>query len=120
MKLIPKTRQALLANKAESMAEVVVAFMVLTIVMSLFAQGMKFALTAENYAIGRTRDSDKAMREMLDAALLNAGSATSVGTDEEHRLDDHDDLLRLRIYTVSTEGGGDNCIYFVYDANLDD
>ena len=118
MKIISKTKEALLTNKAESMAEVVVAFMVLTIVMSLFAQGMKFAHTAENYAIERTRDSDKAMREMLDAAILSAGSAgTSVVGNES--LDGQADMLRLKVYSVTTEGGGDNCIYFVYDANLD-
>ena len=118
MKMIPKTKEALLTNKAESMAEVVVAFMVLTIVMSLFAQGMKFAQRAENFAIERARDSDKAMRTMLDAAINSAGAADS-SVVEDVTLDGQDDMLRLRFYSVTTEGGGDHCIYFVYDANLD-
>ena len=117
MKMIPKTKEALLTNKAESMAEVVVAFMVLTIVMSLFAQGMKFAHRAENYAIERTRDSDKAMRTMLDAAINSAGAADD-SVVENVKLDGQDDMLWLRVYVVTTEGGGDNCVYFVYDANL--
>lgn len=118
MKIIPKTRQALLANKAESMAEVIVAFMVLTIVMSLFAQGMKFAHTAENYAIDRTRDSDQAMRDMLDTVISSSGGAGSGGTSNE-ALDGQADMLKLKIYYVTPSGGGDNCVYFVFDANLD-
>ena len=117
MKMIPKTKALLLANKAESMAEVTVAFMVLTIVLTLFAQGMRFAQTAENYAIDRSRDSDKAMKEMLDAAILDSGNADSDYTDLDD-FDGHTDLLKLTVYKVKPEGGGDNCIYIVYDARL--
>lgn len=117
MKMIPKTKALLLVNKAESMAEVTVAFMVLTIVLTLFAQGMRFAQTAENYAIDRSRDSDKAMKEMLDRAILDSGNADS-GYTELVKFDGHDNLLKLTIYSVTPDGGGDNCIYFVYDANL--
>ena len=117
MKMIPKTNALLLANKAESMAEVTVAFMVLTIVMSLFAQGMKFALTAENYAIDRTRDSDLAMKKMLDTAISNADVAGSGGLPNESL--GGQDLLKLKMYYVTPDGGGDRCVYYVYDANLD-
>ena len=119
MKMIPKTKEALLTNKAESMAEVVVAFMVLTIVMSLFAQGMKFAQRAENFAIERARDSDKAMRTMLDAAINSAGAADDSVVEDVTLIGETELLLRLKFYSVTTEGGGDHCIYFVYDANLD-
>lgn len=117
MKMIPKTKALLLANKAESMAEVTVAFMVLTIVLALFAQGMRFAQTAENYAIDRSRDSDKAMKEMLDAAILDSGNANDdpLGNLE---FDGHPRMLKLTRYKVKPDSGGDICIYYVYDANL--
>ena len=117
MKMIPKTKALLLANKAESMSEVTVAFLVLTIVMSLFAQGMKFAQTAENYAIDRSRDSDNAMKKMLDAAILDSGNAGN-GSTEILDFDGHSGVLKLTIYIVPPDGGGDNCIYYVYDAKL--
>ena len=117
MKMIPKTKALLLANKAESMAEVTVAFMVLTIVLTLFAQGMRFAQTAENYAVERSRDSDSAMKEMLKAAILDSGEASDDPAGD-HDFDGHMKLLKLTKYEVRPEGGGDICIYYVYDANL--
>ena len=117
MKIIAKTKEALFANKAESMAEVVVAFMVLTIVMSLFAQGMKFSNTAERYAVDRTRDSDSAMKELLDTVISNGGDAGGGGTSSES-LDGQVGMLKLKMYIVTPDGGGDNCVYYVYDADL--
>ena len=38
MKIIAKTKAVLFSNKAETMVEVTVAFMVLSIIMALFAQ----------------------------------------------------------------------------------
>ena len=117
MKIIAKTKRELLTNKAESMIEVVVAFLVLSIVMALFAQGMSFSNRAENYAVDRARDSDKAMKSLLDTVISGSGGALS-GTSSNESLDDQPNMLKLRIYTVTTEDGGDNCIYYVYDANL--
>ena len=117
MKIIAKTKEALFANKAESMAEVVVAFMVLTIVMSLFAQGMKFSNAAERYAVDRTRDCDSAMKDLMDTVTSNGGSAQA-GSPHNEELDGQPDLLKYKIYTASPKGGGDNCIYCVYDADL--
>ena len=116
MKMIPKTKALLLANKAESMAEVLVAFMVLTIILELFAQGMKFALTAENYAIDRTRDSDNAMKTMLDTVSSNGNGAEIVASYDPKLDDDRTDLLKLTIYSVRPDGGGDNCLYAVFDS----
>ena len=50
MKIIAKTKAILLANKAETMAEVIIAFVVLSLVMALFAQGLRYATSAEKYA----------------------------------------------------------------------
>ena len=118
MKIIAKTKEALFANKAESMTEVVVAFMVLTIVMSLFAQGMKFSNTAERYAVDRTRDSDSAMRTLLDTVISNGGDAEDGSGTSNESLNGQADMLKLKMYIVTPEGGGDNFVYYVYDANL--
>jgi hypothetical protein len=99
------------------MAEVVVAFMVLTIVMSLFAQGMKFSNNAERYAVDRTKDCDSAMKDLLDTVTSNGGGAHA-GSPQNDELDGQPDLLKYRIYSAQTNGGGDNCIYCVYDADL--
>jgi hypothetical protein len=115
MKIIAKTKRELLANKAESMAEVVVAFLVLTIVMTLFAQGISFSNRAEKYAVDRTRDSDKAMKDLLDTVIANHGDADDGSTIKES-LNGQPNMLKLKLYIVST--GGDNCIYYVYDADL--
>ena len=117
MKIIAKTKRELLTNKAESMAEVVVAFLVLTIVLTLFAQGISFSNRAEKYALDRTRDSDSAMRELLDTVISNGGDADDEGTSKE-ALNGQANMLKLKMYIVTPEGGGDNCVYYVYDADL--
>lgn len=117
MKIIAKTKEAIFTNKAESMAEVVVAFMVLTIVMALFAQGMKFSNNAERYAVDRTRDSDSAMKTLLDTVISGGGSVGNGGSFKDS-LAGQPDMLKGQMYIVQPEGGGDNCIYYVYDADL--
>jgi len=117
MKIIAKTKEALFTNKAESMAEVVVAFMVLTIVMALFAQGMKFSNNAERYAVDRTRDSDSAMKTLMNAVISGGGTVEN-GNTVIDTLDGQPDMLKCKMYIVQPEGGGDNCIYYVYDADL--
>ncbi len=117
MKIIAKTRSILFDTKAESMVEVVIAFLVLSIVMVLFAHGVSFSNRAERYAIGRSRDSDSAMRELMEAVISDGGAATGVSIKHE-KLDGVDNMLKLRSYTVSPESGGDNCVYYVFDADL--
>ena len=117
MKIIAKTKEALFTNKAESMAEVVVAFMVLTIVMALFAQGMKYSNNAERYAIDRTRDSDSAMQKLLDTVIAGGSGGTS-GNTVPQKLDGQDNMLKLTMYVITPDGGGDNCVYYVFDADL--
>lgn len=117
MKMIAKTKEILFEQKAESIIEVTVAFMVLSIVMVLFAQGISFSNRAESYAIGRSRDSDSAMKELMDSIVTGSGSATA-GTPHNESLDGQANMLKLRMYTVSPATGGDNCIYYVFDADL--
>lgn len=116
MKILAKTRAALFCNKAETMVEVTVAFLVLTIVMALFAEGMRFSNRAEKFAIDRSRDSDSALKGLLDTAVNGSGPATGGNTSIE-KLDGKDDMLKLRIYTVPSADGGDNFVYYVFDAN---
>lgn len=117
MKMIAKTKEILLEQKAESMIEVIVAFLVLSIIMVLFAQGISFSNRAESYAIGRSRDSDSAMKELMDSIVTGSGSAVG-GTVHHESLDGQANKLKLRMYTVTPSGGGDNFIYYVFDADL--
>ena len=114
MKIVPKTKLALLTNKAESMAEVTVAFMVLSIVITLFAQGLNYANRAENYAIDRSQDSDKAFRELLDTAINSSGSF-SVVSDTTEKIDGQN-LLKLKGYKKPY--GSDYIFFYVFDAKL--
>lgn len=117
MKILAKTRAALFCNKAETMVEVTVAFLVLSIVMVLFSQGMRFANRAENYAIDRSRDSDSALKELLDTAINSDGGASG-GSSTDEDLDGKSGMLKLKVYTVHSADGGDNFVYYVFDADL--
>ena len=116
MKIIAKTTAVLFTNKAESMVEVTVAFLVLTIVLTLFAQGMRFANKAETFAVDRSRDSDYALKDLLDSAINSDGGASG-GSVYYDNLDGNPDMLKFKIYTVSSPDGGDNFVYYVFDAN---
>lgn len=116
MKIIAKTKAVLFTNKAETMVEVTVAFLVLSIVMALFAQGMRFANKAETFALDRSRNSDSALKDLLDTAINGSGPAVG-GNVSYEKLDHNDDMLKLRIYTVPAADGGDNFVYYVFDAN---
>ena len=71
------------------------AFMVLTIVLALFAQGMRFAQTAENYAVERSRDSDSAMKEMLKAMILLKSHVYKVWILADYMMKQHLVVLLL-------------------------
>lgn len=123
MKLIAKTRAVLISTKAETVVEVTVAFLVMSLVMVLFAQGMRYAQTAENYAIGMTNDCDKAMRKLQDVVSGKDGTGVTdkdVTDAETLKLDGIDDLLKLKRYAVTLPSGGDSntFYYYVFDANL--
>ena len=114
MKIIVKTKEALSSNKAETMVEVTVAFLVLSIIMALFAQGMNFANKAENYAIDRSRDGDKAFKELLDTAINSTGSF-EVNSSTTVSLSGKDDCLKLKKYCKAE--GSDIIVFYVFDAN---
>ena len=121
MKIIGKTKAILIANKAESIVEVVIAFVVMTIVLALFGQGMRYAAVAENHAIDRTRDSDNALRRLQNTVTGKANQATSHNvTDKKLKLETGDDkMLKLTRYSVELPDGGDSnkFFYYVFDAD---
>lgn len=121
MKIIGKTKAILLANKAESIVEVVIAFVVMTMVMALFAQGIRYSAVAENHAIERSKDSDAALRRLQNTVTGKANQATSSNiSDKELTLKISDKkMLKLTMYTVTLPNGGDSntFYYYVFDAD---
>lgn len=134
MKIIAKTRAVLFSNKAETIVEVAIAFVVLSIVMVLFAQGMSYAQRAENYAIGKTNDCDDALKRLqltvsgkenqaTDETNYNVLKDNKVANfaekDKEMRsLDGQEDMLKLKRYYVIENGDPNKFFYYVFDADL--
>ena len=125
MKMLAKTKAILYQTKAETMVEVVVAFVVLSIVMALFTQGLSYATSAENYAIENGKTYDKALTNLQKTLTENLddidpGVYVSNGGSENKDLDTTVNALKLTEYTVSfTEGGDINTFhYWVFDANI--
>lgn len=132
MKIIAKTKAVLFANKAESMIEVIVAFTVMTIILALFAQGIRFANAAQGYAIEKTKDSDIAMQNLQDTVNGNPNKkkadGVTVGSDDFGgdliKIKDKDgndvEMLKLKRYYVTFNNGGDSntYYYYVFDADL--
>ena len=123
MKIIGKTKAILIANKAETMIEVVVAFLVMTIVLALFAQGMRYAATAQNFAMEKTRDTDKALK-CLQNTVAGKTNPADVAVNSSN-VDDKDlninskKMLKLTKHRVTLQNGGDTntFYYYVYDAD---
>ena len=119
MKIIAKTKNSFFDNKAESMAEVTVAFMVLVIIVTLYATCMQSANRVQSYAVGRTRDTDKAMEELIKTAVLGIDEdVVQAGSTTYESLDNIPDLIIRRDYTVYSKDGGDHIVYVVFDANI--
>ena len=116
MKILPKTKAILISTKAETMVEVIVAFLVMSIVMVLFAQGLRYATSAQTYAIDNGRACDKAMIE-LHKTVSGAGGIAEQDTDtiKNIAVDNQSDVLQVSRYTVNM-GSGDYFVYWVFDA----
>ncbi|MBR3247282.1 MAG: hypothetical protein IKG03_02680 [Clostridiales bacterium] len=92
-----KIRNLLKDNKGETILEVVVAFTLLTIMMVLFSQGIKYA-TMTNLKADETRnDSDKAMEELQKEIASDSSVAMPVGNIDGNNVN------RKR-YVVTVEG----------------
>ena len=122
MKIIAKTKAILISNIAETMIEVVVAFVVLSIVMVLFAQGIRFANAAEYYAIENGKACDQAMIDLQKTVTGHGSPELYVAStaSENQTLDGKSNMLKLTKYTKTNTAGGDVNIYtyWVFDANL--
>ena len=121
MKIIAKTKAVLFTNKAESIVEVIIAFVVLTIVMVMFADGMNFVTSAEKYAIENTKDNDAAMLRLQRTVngIANEADSTEVTTASKLQLQDKPNMLKLTEYTIQCGSGPSNVYhYYVFDANL--
>lgn len=122
MKILAKTKAVLMANKAESIVEVIVAFVVITIVMAMFAQGMNYVTSAEKYAIENTKDNDTAMLRLQRTVTGVADEADSdeISSAEKLKLQDKPNMLKLTEYKIQCGGGPSNVFnYYVFDANLE-
>ncbi|MBR5180632.1 MAG: hypothetical protein IKW88_00070 [Clostridiales bacterium] len=121
MKIIAKTKAVLVSNKAESIVEVIIAFVVLTIVMAMFADGMNFVTSAEKYAIENTKDNDAAMLRLQRTVngIANEADSSEVTTASKLQLQDKPNMLKLTEYTIKCGTGPSNVYhYYVFDANL--
>lgn len=134
MKIIAKTKAVLREQKAETMVEVVVAFVVLSIVLVMFSQGLKYATTAEVYAVENGKACDKAVINLqrfitghpdevgnnVPSSPLDEGVMVTSGNTENMTLNNQSDMLKLTKYTVVYSEGGDANVYtyWVFDANV--
>lgn len=103
-------------NHGETLVEILVAFVVLTIVLAMFAGAISSASAAGNNSISKRRGSDKEYEE-LHQVLLNeefsgAPGSSSTGTKKESDLTGGDDspVYNLTAYKYIS---GDT-VYWVY------
>ena len=134
MKIIAKTKAVLREQKAETMVEVVVAFVVLSIVMVMFSQGLKYATTAEVYAVENGKACDKALINLqrfitgtpddtgnnVPSSPLDEGVRVTSSDTENKTLNNQSDMVKLTKYAVVYPEGGDTNVYtyWVFDANV--
>ena len=114
MKILAKTKAKLLETKAESMAEVIVAFLVLSLVMALFAQGLRYATSVESYSKTNTVNNDNSMIELQKTLSGKEDGKASRPEDPQNRsLPGQANALKLSQYFVVT--GHDTNVYWVFD-----
>lgn len=122
MKIVAKTKAVLLANTAETMAEVIIAFVVLSLVMALFAQGLRYATSAEVYAKNKTVTTDDSLLKLQKTLAGGEGAKNFDPTNRTLITDDSDfndpsgNALKLTQYGVQNEGDSGWTYYWVFDA----
>ena len=124
MKIVAKTKAILIANTAETMAEVMIAFIVLMLVMALFAQGVRYATSAEKYAMDNTVKYDESLLKLQKTLALGGEGAENMGEPKSRTLDadtnaleDSDtNSLKLTQYGVKQTGDTAWNFYWVFDA----
>lgn len=123
MKIVAKTKAVLLANTAETMAEVIIAFVVLSLVMALFAQGLRYATSAEVYAKNKTVTTDDSLLKLQKTLAVGGEGAKNIDTTNRTLITDDSDFkdpsgnaLKLTQYGVQNEGDSGWTYYWVFDA----
>ena len=123
MKIIAKTKAILLANKAETMAEVIIAFVVLSLVMALFAQGLRYATSAEKYAKDNSVAYDQSLLKLQKTLAKGGEGAADIKTENRSLSadvsafeDSSKNKLQLTQYGVKNEGDSGWTFYWVFDA----
>jgi type II secretory pathway pseudopilin PulG len=110
MKILRKTSSILKDNSGETIVEVIVAFVVLSIMLLIFSQGIQMATSTEVRADQARQGADDAMADIQnkianDYAFTNAGTPIVVGSD--------DNAGTIVPYTYTT---ADGYTYVVYEA----
>jgi hypothetical protein len=123
MKIVAKTKAVLLANTAETMAEVIIAFVVLSLVMALFAQGLRYAASAETYAKDKSVTTDQSLLKLQKTLAVGGEGAKNFDTTNRTLITDDSDFkdpsgnaLKLTQYGVQNEGDSGWNYYWVFDA----
>lgn len=123
MKIVAKTKAVLLANTAETMAEVIIAFVVLSLVMALFAQGLRYATSAETYAKDRSVASDESLLKLQKTLAVGGEGAKNFETDKRTIITDDSEFkdpegnaLKLTRYGVQNQDDSGWHYYWVFDA----
>ena len=124
MKIIAKTKAILKANTAETIVEVMVAFVIMTLVMILFAEGIRFTTKAEKFSIGKIKDSNSCMTKRQNTINHTGGDTTGVPSNPtvwklslSGDPDAESDILKLTYYSIAPGNGGDRISYYVFDVN---
>ncbi len=76
MKILKNSKSILINNSGESIAEVLVAFVLLTIIMVIFAQGLAFATNSQANA-KESRDAADASMKALQSKLILSDATVS-------------------------------------------
>lgn len=113
------SKKILRDNKGESIAEVMVAFLVLSIMMALFAQGLRYVGTARSYAIEECDAADTAMLELQKTInKANQGQpslAFTTGKDKQTAVTGSSTGLVAHQYQVMPPSyGTDQKIYYYW------
>ena len=108
MKIVRKTASILRNNSGETIVEVLVAFVVLSIMLLIFTEGIQMATRTEVRADQSRKGADEAMEDIQnkianDYAFTNAGTPIVVGSG--------DDAGTIVPYTYTTSDGYTYVVY---------
>jgi len=117
MKMIKKCNSILIDNTGETIAEVVVAFAVLAIMMVLFAQGIAYASRTNVIADHNRNNADQTLIKLQDllASTEAQGPVPVMGGNAESPI-----IIYRQVYEISvddTDENSDTYRYVVYTAD---